>query len=95
MIEIHVAGGRREDGYWMDTHDGCVPTPVWELLEYTLPRCPNIAGIVFELLNYDTTKMTVDAIAGELTRLFTMEEIAGIRQKARQIQSAYKPPGQR
>src|SRR6185369_2663950 len=30
----------------------------------------------------------------ELTRLFTMEEITGIRQKARQIYSAYKPPGQ-
>jgi uncharacterized protein with GYD domain len=30
----------------------------------------------------------------ELTRLFTMDEIAGIRQKARQIQGAYKPPGQ-
>jgi uncharacterized protein (UPF0276 family) len=68
VIEIHVAGGRWEDGYWMDTHDGCVPTPVWELLEYTLPRCPNIAGIVFELLNYYATKMTVDAIAGELMR---------------------------
>ncbi len=68
VVEIHVAGGRWEDGYWMDTHDGRVPTPVWELLEYTLPRCPNIAGIVFELLNYYTTKMTVDAIAGELTR---------------------------
>jgi hypothetical protein len=31
----------------------------------------------------------------ELTRLFSMEEIVGIRQKARQIYSAYKPPGQR
>ena len=31
----------------------------------------------------------------ELTRLFTMEEIVGIRQKARQIYSAYKPPSQR
>ncbi len=30
----------------------------------------------------------------ELTRLFTMEEIAGIRQKAGQIRGAYKPPGQ-
>ena len=30
----------------------------------------------------------------ELTRLFTMEEIANIRQKARQIHGAYKPPGQ-
>jgi len=68
VIEIHVAGGRWEDGYWMDTHDGRVPTPVWELLEYTLPRCPNIAGVVFELLNYYATKMTFDAIAGELMR---------------------------
>jgi hypothetical protein len=33
-----------------------------------LPRCPNIAGVVFELLNYYATKMTVDAIAGELMR---------------------------
>ena len=68
VVEIHVAGGRWEDGYWMDTHDGRVPAPVWELLEYTLPRCPNIAGLVFELLNYYATKMTVDAIAGELMR---------------------------
>jgi uncharacterized protein (UPF0276 family) len=68
VIEIHVAGGRWEDGYWMDTYDGRVPALVWELLEYTLPRCPNIAGIVFEPLNYYETKMTADAIAGELTR---------------------------
>ena len=30
----------------------------------------------------------------ELTRLFTMEEIAAIRDKPRQVHSAYKPPGQ-
>ena len=30
----------------------------------------------------------------ELTRLFTMEEISDIRQKARRIHGAYKPPGQ-
>jgi uncharacterized protein with GYD domain len=30
----------------------------------------------------------------ELTRLFTMEEIADIRQKATQLRGAYKPPGQ-
>ena len=29
----------------------------------------------------------------ELTRLFTMEEIAGIRQKAKQLHAVYKPPG--
>jgi uncharacterized protein (UPF0276 family) len=69
VLEVHVAGGRWQDGYWMDTHDGRVPTPVWELLEYTLPRCPNIAGVVFELLNYYATKMTEHAITSELMRL--------------------------
>jgi hypothetical protein len=29
-----------------------------------------------------------------MTRLFTMEEIKGIRENARQIRGAYKPPGQ-
>jgi uncharacterized protein with GYD domain len=30
----------------------------------------------------------------QMTRLFTMEEIAGVRRKAKQISGAYKPPGQ-
>jgi hypothetical protein len=30
----------------------------------------------------------------QLTRLFAMEEIAGIRQKAGHIRGAYMPPGQ-
>src|SRR5207253_8114331 len=68
VIEIHVAGGRWQDGYWMDTHDGRVPAPVWELLERTLPRCRNCVGVVFELLNYYSSRMPADAIAGELTR---------------------------
>jgi uncharacterized protein (UPF0276 family) len=68
VIEIHVAGGRWQDGYWMDSHDGRVPAPVWELLDYTLPRCNNIGGVVFELINYNAGRMTPDAIVGELTQ---------------------------
>jgi uncharacterized protein with GYD domain len=30
----------------------------------------------------------------KLTRLFSMDEISGIRQKAREIRGAYRPPGQ-
>ena len=29
----------------------------------------------------------------QMTRLFSMEEVAGLRAKARQIRDAYKPPG--
>jgi uncharacterized protein (UPF0276 family) len=69
VIEIHVAGGRFEDGFWMDAHDNLVPEPVWELLEYTLPRCPNVAGVVFELLDFYALKVGADAIAEELRRM--------------------------
>lgn len=68
VIEIHVAGGRWEDGFWVDAHDGLVPSPVWKLLEYTLPRCPNVAGVVFELLDFYASKVGADAIAEELRR---------------------------
>jgi len=31
----------------------------------------------------------------ELTRLFTMEEVKGLRERAGKIRGAYKPPGQK
>jgi hypothetical protein len=46
-----------------------VPAPVWELLEETLPRCPRVAGVVFEILEETASHMTVDTIAGELAHL--------------------------
>ena len=68
VIEIHVAGGSWRDGFWMDAHDGRVPEPVWELLEYVLPRAPNVAGVVFELLEEPAIRLGVPAIAEELRR---------------------------
>ena len=47
--EIHVAGGMELDGFYLDAHSDVVPEPVWALLEWTLPRCPNVGGVVFEL----------------------------------------------
>ena len=68
VIEIHVAGGSWRDGFWMDAHDGRVPEPVWELLEYVLPVAPNVAGVVFELLEEPAMRLGVSAIAEELRR---------------------------
>lgn len=47
--EIHVAGGMELDGFYLDAHSDVVPEPVWALLEWALPRCPNLGGVVFEL----------------------------------------------
>jgi uncharacterized protein (UPF0276 family) len=72
VVEIHVAGGSSHDGFWMDAHDGRVPEPVWDLLEYTLPRAPNVAGIVFEMLDEHAVVLGPKAIAEELTRARTI-----------------------
>lgn len=54
--EIHVAGGMEHEGFYLDAHSDTVPEPVWQLLQWVLPRCPHIGGVVFELFGswYDS-----------------------------------------
>jgi uncharacterized protein (UPF0276 family) len=68
VVEIHIAGGSSHDGFWMDAHNGRVPEQVWELLEYTLPRAPNAAGVVFEMLDEFAPRLGMVAIREELER---------------------------
>lgn len=49
VIEIHVAGGMVQEGFYMDAHSGLCPPEVWGLLDRVLPECPNVGGVVFEL----------------------------------------------
>lgn len=68
VIEIHVAGGAWHDGFWMDGHNGPVPEQVWDLLRYTLSRAPNVAGVVFEVLDEFAEQFGIDAMQKELGR---------------------------
>lgn len=67
VMEIHVAGGSWQHGFWMDAHDNRVPERVWDLLKHTLPRTPNVAGVVFEMLEEHAVRLGADVIAEELT----------------------------
>lgn len=69
VIEIHMAGGMEHDGFYLDAHSGPSPDPVMELLEYTLPRCPNVGGINFEILGSWYEEMGEARMRGELHRL--------------------------
>lgn len=64
--EIHVAGGSWCDGFYTDAHDGRVPEPVWDLLEETLSRAPQIPAVVFEMLDEHIDRLGPDGIAREL-----------------------------
>lgn len=66
--EIHIAGGSWCDGFYTDAHDGRVPEPVWDLLEETLARAPQIPAVVFEILDEYVERLGPDGIAAELER---------------------------
>jgi uncharacterized protein (UPF0276 family) len=68
VVEIHVAGGASRDGFWMDGHNSRVPEPVWELLEYTLPRAPQAGGVLFEMLDDFAVDLGAQVIGDELRK---------------------------
>jgi uncharacterized protein (UPF0276 family) len=68
VLEIHVAGGSWHNGFYMDAHDGIVPTIVWELLEYTLSRTPNLAGVVFEMLEEHVNRVGLRELEQEIDK---------------------------
>ena len=79
---LSAAGGKLVAMYGRATNG----PGVMVIFEVTAPAmAPAMTGVV-------VSAGTIHHV--ELTRLFTMEEISDIRQKARQIHSAYKPPGQ-
>ena len=67
--EIHVAGGMELDGYYLDAHSDAVADAVWPLLEWALPRCPNIGGVVFELFGSWVDAVGLTPVRDDLQRL--------------------------
>ncbi|MBV9896500.1 MAG: DUF692 family protein [Chloroflexi bacterium] len=69
VVEVHLAGGKYVDDFILDGHCNTVPEPVWSALEWLLPRAPNLAGVVFEVLGPAVPLVGLDAICGQLERL--------------------------
>lgn len=46
--EIHVAGGNRLYGVYLDSHAGKCPAEIWQWLAGLAPRCRNLRGVTFE-----------------------------------------------
>ncbi len=80
VIEIHVSGGKDSDPAWLpdrgvmrlDSHDDAVPEPVFELLEWTLPRCPRVEAVTLERMEGTVEDDDVPVLEGELARLREM-----------------------
>ncbi|HZN12267.1 MAG TPA: DUF692 family protein [Blastocatellia bacterium] len=68
VVEIHLAGGAVHDGFHMDVHSQVVPEPVWALLDWVAPRAPNLAAIVYEVLEQAVPLVGYDAVGQQLER---------------------------
>ncbi|MBV9579780.1 MAG: DUF692 family protein [Chloroflexi bacterium] len=82
VVEVHLAGGKSVDGFILDGHCNAVPEPVWTALEWLLPRAPNVAGVVFEVLEPALPLVGVDTLRGQLQRLRATWDAAHLRRAA-------------
>jgi uncharacterized protein (UPF0276 family) len=72
VVEIHIAGGSHQDGFLMDSHSELVPEAVWKLLEWVVPRTPNLAGILYELLDEAFANVGIEETSRQLERMQTI-----------------------
>ncbi|MEM9595497.1 MAG: DUF692 domain-containing protein [Acidobacteriota bacterium] len=68
VVEMHIAGGLSVDDVYLDAHSGPCPEEVWSLLEWILPRVPNLCGVVFEVFSAYYPKMGPERLLEELAR---------------------------
>lgn len=68
VVEIHVAGGITHEGFLLDVHSGEVPEAVWQLLEWLLPKLPNLCAITYEVLEQALPLMGEEKIVAQLQR---------------------------
>lgn len=68
VIEIHVAGGVTHEGFLLDVHSSEVPEPVWQLLEWLLPKLPNLRAITYEVLEQALYVMGEEKIIAQIAQ---------------------------
>jgi uncharacterized protein (UPF0276 family) len=70
-----LAGGKHVNGFILDGHRNAVPEPVWSALEWLVPRAPNLAGVVYEVLEPALPLVGVEIVRDQLQRLLSTWEI--------------------
>ncbi len=68
VVEIHIAGGSEFAGMWTDSHSGPCQEEVFELLDWVLPKLPQLRGVTFEFHHSYFPVLGNDGIAGQLAR---------------------------
>jgi uncharacterized protein (UPF0276 family) len=68
VMEVHVAGGLPNGGYWLDAHSGAMPDAVFSFARDLVGSLPNLRVINFELMPLYFAQFGADGITRELDR---------------------------
>lgn len=66
VVQVHVAGGRKVDGLWIDSHDRGVEPESLDLLRVAVRACPNLRAVTLE---WDEDLPDFDAVLDQLARV--------------------------
>nr|WP_257644206.1 DUF692 domain-containing protein [Luteimonas salinisoli] len=67
--EVHLAGGTRHRGYWLDAHSGPVADEVMALAAETIPALPNLRALIFEMLPAYLPQVGMGKVRRQIERL--------------------------
>jgi uncharacterized protein (UPF0276 family) len=74
VLEVHLAGGDDDAGFYMDSHAAVSPPEVSELAHAWLPRCRNLRAITFEYQESYHDAIGLQALVAELERMHELAD---------------------
>ena len=75
--EVHLAGGFRMDGYWLDAHSGAIPASLFGQAKEIVSRLPNLGAMIFEIYPSFVESVGVDEICRQLELLRELWSVRG------------------
>jgi uncharacterized protein (UPF0276 family) len=93
--EIHLAGGRQLDDYWVDAHAGLVEESLWELAAEVVMRLPNLKAIIFEVMPEYLAADGTDpgCVVGQLERMHELWVRRGTAAPLARVQAPERASG--
>jgi uncharacterized protein (UPF0276 family) len=67
--ELHLAGGEREAGFWVDAHSGLVEPELMDIAAALIPRLTQLRAIIFEIMPERVAEVGLAAIGRQLARV--------------------------
>jgi uncharacterized protein (UPF0276 family) len=74
VLEVHLAGGSIEAGYYLDAHDGPVADDLLARAAEVLPMLPNIRAVIFEATPEAVARIGADGVRRVLQNLHRLVE---------------------